>query len=90
MSLSQAVAAEVRAQRARLGDGRAVSQQAMADAIGQSQNYVSRRIRGVEPWKLEDLEVLAPILGTSVRDIIIGATSRPAYDVDESPDTIEE
>ncbi len=93
-SLSHAVAAEIQAQRARgrVGGDRVLSETAIGEAIGRSQSYVNRRMRGVEPWELDDLEALAPLLGTTVRDIIVRASRSPDYDVDESPalDVIDE
>lgn len=57
--LADVVAANVRARAAYLG----LSQVQLANALGWSKTTVQQRWHnGSRPWKLEDLELLAPIL----------------------------
>lgn len=57
-TLADSVAAEVRAQLAR----QRMSASALAKALGKSEMYVSRRLRGEMPLDLDDLERIASAL----------------------------
>lgn len=65
-TLADTVAAEVRAQLAR-GQYTGV---ALAQAIGKSEMYVSRRLRGKVPFDLADLDQIAKFLGVAVHDLM--------------------
>lgn len=72
-TLADTVAAEVRAQLAR----RQLPGSALAAAVGKSEMYVSRRLRGDIPFDLIDLEQVAQFLGVAVADLL-PATERAA------------
>lgn len=57
-TLADSVAAEVRAQLAR----QRMSASALAKALGKSEMYISRRLRGEMPLDLDDLERIASAL----------------------------
>lgn len=65
-TLADSVAAEVRAQLGR----RQLTGVALAAAIGKSEMYVSRRLRGEVPFDLIDVEQAAKFLGVAVADLI--------------------
>jgi hypothetical protein len=68
-TLADSVAAEVRAQLAR----RQLTGMALANAIGKSEMYVSRRIRGEIAFDLIDVEQVARFLGIAVADLLPAA-----------------
>lgn len=65
-TLSTQVAAAVRAEAAR----KRIGQEAIASALGLSQASVSRRLRGVAPFELDEIPVVARVLGVAVTDLI--------------------
>lgn len=65
-TLAGSVAAEVRAQLAR----RQLTGTALAAAIGRSEMYVSRRLRGEVPFDLVDVEQAAGFLGVAIADLL--------------------
>jgi len=65
-TLADSVAAEVRAQLAR----RQLTGTALAAAIGKSEMYVSRRLRGQVAFDLADIEQAAQFLGIPVVDLM--------------------
>jgi transcriptional regulator with XRE-family HTH domain len=65
-TLADMVAAEVRAHLAR----RQLTGTAFANAIGRSEMYVSRRLRGEIPFDLADIEQVATFLGITVADLL--------------------
>lgn len=65
-TLSTQVAAAVRAEAAR----KRIGQDAIASALGLSQASVSRRLRGVAPFELDEIPVVADLLGVSVSQIL--------------------
>lgn len=65
-TLADMVAAEVRAQLAR----RQHTGVALAQAIGKSEMYVSRRLRGQVPFDLADLDQIAKFLGVEVHTLM--------------------
>ncbi len=65
-TLADSVAAEVRAQLAR----RQLTGMALATAIGKSDMYVSRRLRGEVPFDLIDVEQAARFLGVTVAELM--------------------
>lgn len=65
-TLAGSVAAEVRAQLAR----RQLTGAALAAAIGRSEMYVSRRLRGDVPFDLVDVEQAAEFLGVAIADLL--------------------
>lgn len=65
-TLTDIVAGEVRAQLAR----RKLTASALADAIGRSEMYVSRRISGNVAFDLADIEQVARFLGVAVADLL--------------------
>lgn len=72
-TLADMVAAEVRAHLAR----RQFTGAGLAVALGKSEMYVSRRLRGDVPFDLIDIEQAAQYLGVSVADLL-PATERAA------------
>lgn len=72
-TLADSVAAEVRAHLAR----RQLTGTALATAIGKSEMYVSRRLRGEVAFDLVDVEQAANFLGIAVADLM-PATERAA------------
>lgn len=65
-TLADSVAAEVRAQLAR----QQLTGTALAAAIGKSEMYVSRRLRGHVAFDLGDVEQAARFLGIAVNDLL--------------------
>ena len=65
-SLNDAVAAEVRAEVAR----QALTQQQVADRIGERQYWVSRRLTGEVQWEVADLVRVADALGVPITQFI--------------------
>jgi transcriptional regulator with XRE-family HTH domain len=72
-TLAGRVAAEVRAHLAR----RQFTGAGLAAALGKSEMYVSRRLRGDVPFDLIDIEQAAQYLGVAVADLL-PATERAA------------
>lgn len=68
-TLADSVAAEVRAHLAR----RQLTATALANAIGKSEMYVSRRIRGEVAFDLVDIEQVARFLSIAVADLLPAA-----------------
>jgi transcriptional regulator with XRE-family HTH domain len=66
MTLTDAVAAEVRAEMAR----KRVTQGALARAIGKTQQFVSRRISGEVAFDTDDIDVIARELDVSPLDLL--------------------
>lgn len=69
--LSQRVAATVRAEMARLG----VSQHDLANALGVTQQAVSLKIKGSRPMTIDELDIVAPLLGMTVVELLADAKS---------------
>ena len=65
-SLSQLLAEEIRAQLAR----RRSSTNRMAKALGWTQSYASRRMNGIAPFDMNDIERIASYLSMSVVDLV--------------------
>jgi transcriptional regulator with XRE-family HTH domain len=65
-TLADRVAAEVRAHLAR----RQFTGTGLASALGKSEMYVSRRLRGEVPFDLVDIEQAAQYLGVAVADLL--------------------
>jgi transcriptional regulator with XRE-family HTH domain len=65
-TLADSVAAEVRAQLAR----QQLTGLALANAIGKSEMYVSRRLRGHVAFDLTDIEQAAQFLGVDVLNLM--------------------
>ncbi|MGH2866782.1 MAG: helix-turn-helix domain-containing protein [Solirubrobacteraceae bacterium] len=63
---AELVAERVRAQMGR----RRISQHQLADKLGRSQSYVSRRCRGVDPLDVEELEAIAEALQVPIAELI--------------------
>ena len=70
--LNDLVSAEIRSLcgRYRVPQGR------IADAIGVTQSAVSKRLRGVTPWTLPEISLVAEVFGMSA----IGLLTRAAHD----------
>ena len=64
--LSEVVAGNVRALAARAG----LSQSALAREVGMSQFQAHKRWHGTTPWALDELDMVAAILGVSVQDLV--------------------
>lgn len=62
------IAGNVRAEVAR----QQLEQERIALALGQNQQYVSRRITGAVPWRADELEVVANVLGVHVAELVGG------------------
>lgn len=69
--MSQQVAEAVRVELAR----RRIPQTALADALRLSQATVSRRLTGRAPFELDEIPVVAQLLGVSVGDLIKDAAA---------------
>lgn len=74
LTLTQMVAAEVRAELAR----RQITQQQLAAAIGLSQASVSERLRGKTPFTTEDLEKVSAALGVHPAVLLGGNGPSPS------------
>lgn len=77
MSLTNAVAAEVRAEMARQRrSGRSVARE-----LGWSHVYMSRRLTGQTPLGLDDLAAIAGVLGVPLTEFLQagGGVRRPGY-----------
>lgn len=79
MTLAEAVAAEIRSRRARIPYGirPSATQIGVELSNGQgnprSQNYVSARLRGEQPFSLDEVETIAGLLGVTLREIFASA-----------------
>lgn len=73
-SLPQKTAAEVRAEMAR----QRISQSALAEQLGRTQQYVSRRIVGEVPFDVADLEKIAEFFGVPVSRLVPDNTTASA------------
>ena len=62
---SERVAANVRAEL----DARGMSQSTLADLLHCSEATLSRRLRGLHPWKVNEVEAAAKVLGLDVNDL---------------------
>lgn len=79
--LRDQVAANVRAELARLN----VPQVRVAQALGLTQQAVSQKLGGHRPFTLDDLEVIAPLVGMSADELVGGGrTPRPLNPVGAS------
>lgn len=65
-SLNYVVAARLRVHTMR----RRIKQQEIADALGEAQPWVSRKLRGQSPITLDELDRLATAVGVSVIDLL--------------------
>lgn len=63
---TQAVGANVRAEVARRG----LTQAALADVIGVSQSQLSKRLRGVIPFDVNELAAIAKALDVPIADLL--------------------
>lgn len=68
-ALNVAVTAEIRALLAR----RQMRQSAFAAQLGQTEVWVSRRLRGVQALSLDDLDAMCRVLRVEPADLIAGA-----------------
>jgi len=66
---AEKVAAEVRASLARSG----MPQSDLAQATGMSNASLSRKLKGRQPFYLDELMMIAPILGTSASALVAAA-----------------
>lgn len=73
-SFTQRVAEAVRAEAAR----RRVPQRSIAEALGTSQQSVSRRMSGETPFDVEEIHSLAESFGVSFASLIPDANAVPA------------
>lgn len=71
LALHAVVAANVRAEMARLG----IRQSEVAQALGIGQPSVSAKRQGHTPFTLNELAVIAPMLGMTVGELIDGAVA---------------
>lgn len=67
--LSAGVLANIRAELAR----RSISQKELARRVGQSQKYVSRRLRGETALSLDELVAWADAIGVTVAELLVVA-----------------
>jgi DNA-binding XRE family transcriptional regulator len=67
--LHQRVAANVRAEMARYG----VTQVRIANVLGVTQQTISAKKGGSTPFTLDELDLLAPLFGMTVNELIRGA-----------------
>ena len=71
--LTQRVAAEVRALKGRHD----VTQEQLANVLGVAQPAVSKRLRGVTPFTLDELEKLSDFFGLDGPEELLGGQSNP-------------
>jgi len=71
--LRTAVAAEVRALMGRYN----VNQTKLADVLGVTQTQVSKRLRGLIPFDVDELDVMAGYFHVSVTELVGGAANSP-------------
>jgi transcriptional regulator with XRE-family HTH domain len=71
-TVTQRIAATVRAEAAR----RQITQAHMAEKLGRSQTFVSRRLLGRVPFSIDELDQLAEILAVPLAELI-GAAPTP-------------
>lgn len=71
-SVTQAVAAELRAEKGR----RRVSQQALADAIGRAQSYVSKRLSGEASLSVDEFVTLCLALDVRPETLLASALGK--------------
>lgn len=72
-SLTQRVAEEIRVVLAR----RQMRQSQLARQLNVTEQWLSVRLRGVQPIDLNDLERIADVLGVTVIDLLPAAMVRP-------------
>lgn len=72
-STSQAVAGTIRAETAR----RQMSQRELAEKLGMSKSGLNRRVAGVQPWDLDELDKLANLFGMAPRDLLPTTAATP-------------
>lgn len=65
-NFSTGVAAAIRAEAAR----KRIGQDALAEALGLSQASISRRMRGATPFELDEIPVVARVLGVPVTSLL--------------------
>ena len=66
MSMSQTVAGNIRAEAARAG----ITQTEVARELHMAQQNVSKRWRGERPWRLDEVERVAHMIGVNVYDLL--------------------
>lgn len=71
--LRTAVAAEVRALMGRYN----VNQTKLADVLGVTQTQVSKRLRGLIPFDVDELDVMAGYFRVSVTELVGGPANSP-------------
>lgn len=71
-SVTEAVAAELRAEKGR----KRVSQQALADAIGRAQSYVSKRLSGDASLTVDEFVTLCLALDVRPEELLANALSK--------------
>ena len=64
--LSRSVSANIRAEMARRG----LTQGVLAEALGLSRPSISNRFRGVVPWTVDELAIVADGLGIDPADLL--------------------
>lgn len=72
-SMTAAIAAEVRAHVAR----QQIKQQAIADALGRTQSWVSRRLTGEVPFTVADLDAICGLLNLTLLELVEGMPQPP-------------
>lgn len=72
-SMTAAIAAEVRAHVAR----QQIKQQAIADALGRNQSWVSRRLTGEVPFTVADLDAICALLNLTLLELVEGMPPPP-------------
>lgn len=73
-NMTESVAAEVRAHVAR----KKVRQQDIADALGRTQSWVSRRMTGEVPFTVGDLDAICQLLDLTLLQLVEGMPPPPA------------
>lgn len=71
IKLDELVSGEIRAWMGR----RRLNQSTLADALGERQQWVSRRLSGSVPMSLDDVERIAEALDVSAFDLLTGGSS---------------
>lgn len=80
--LHERVAATVRAETARHG----VRQRQMAELLGLTQQSVSGKLKGSTPFTLDELAVVAPLLGKSVTALLAESENGPRPGITQDED----
>jgi len=81
-SLTEQVAAEIRAQMGR----RSIRQSELARTLGVTEMWLSRRLRGTQTLDLDDLEKISKALGCRIIDLLPSEGNAATREKSQAPD----